>query len=237
MIIQWHVSAISEGRYVNRGDPRSSFSFIVCQKQLPIQGESVNKKGEWNHARWQPIAQTMHLIYANLKEQCLDSKSKLCTILPNIFIAKQHRLHHFHTSSSVCVSLFFFSTEDYNLLLLSSWWNSALLYSVGVCLPLWTLALAQMFAGTIGLNLLLLTYCNYMGSSYRMQNIFLKYDKTYLPEDSCENIPIVWKEVISFKERKFSLVIPYKEMRPWFYGKKCPGTQRCLCQYTLGKMY
>lgn len=85
VIIQWNVSAISEGLYVNRGDLRSSFSFMVCQKQLCVQGESVNKKGGWNHARWQPIPQTMHLIYANLKEQCLDSKSELCTIMTNIF--------------------------------------------------------------------------------------------------------------------------------------------------------
>lgn len=38
----------------------------------------------------QPIAHTMCLIYADLKEQCLDSKSKLCTIKTNIFITRQH---------------------------------------------------------------------------------------------------------------------------------------------------
>lgn len=72
------MSAISEGLCVNRSDPRSVLSFIACQKQLPIQGRSVNKKGGWNHAKWQPIAHKMHLIFVDLKEQCLDIKSKSC---------------------------------------------------------------------------------------------------------------------------------------------------------------
>lgn len=56
-----------------------------------------------------------------------------------------------------------------------------------------------MFARTIGLHLVLLTYRNYTGNSHWMQDIFLKYDETFLPEeDSCENIPIVWKAVIRF---------------------------------------
>lgn len=107
MIIQWHMSAISEGLYVNRGDPRSSLSFLICQKQLPGQEKSLMKKRGWNCDRWQPIAQTMFLIYANLTEQSLDSKLKLCTIMANIFIAKQYCRHHFHTSQSDYVSLFF----------------------------------------------------------------------------------------------------------------------------------
>lgn len=116
VIIQWHMSAISEGLYVNKGDPRSSLCFLICQKQLPGKEKSLMKKRGWNCDRWQPIAQTMCLIYANLKEQCLKPKLKLCTIMTNIFIAKQHCLHHFHISHSDYIFPLFFP-EDYNLLL------------------------------------------------------------------------------------------------------------------------
>lgn len=47
-----------------------------------------------------------------------------------------------------------------------------------------------MFAGAIGVSLVLLTYCNYMGNSHWMQDIFLRYNKIFLPEeDSWETIP------------------------------------------------
>lgn len=59
-----------------------------------------------------------------------------------------------------------------------------------------------MFAGTIGLNLVLFTYCDYTDDSQWLQNIFFKYDEAFLPGgDSWENISIVWKEVICFKKK------------------------------------
>lgn len=144
------------------------------------------------------------------KRAVFGLQGKIMYYYDKYFYCKTARSSSFYQFFSL--PLFFF-TEGYNLLLLSSWWNSALLYSVGACLPLWTLALAQMFAGTIGLNLVLLTYCNYMGSSHWMQDIFLKYNKTFLPGVfSWENIPIVWKEVISLREAL----------------EKCPGTQSKL---------
>lgn len=48
VIIQWHMSAISEGLHVNRGDPRSSLCLLICQKQLPGKEKSLMKKRGWN---------------------------------------------------------------------------------------------------------------------------------------------------------------------------------------------
>lgn len=139
----------------------------------------------------------MCLINADLEEQCLDSKLKLCTIMTNIFIVKPLSSAFSYQLFRLCLPLLF--PEGYNLLLLSSCWNAALLYSVCVFLPLLTLALAQMFAGTLGLNLVLFTYCDYTGNSHWLQGIFFKYDETFLPGgDSWENTSTVWKEVICF---------------------------------------
>lgn len=133
-----------------------------------------------------------------IKKSSVWTPSQNYVLLWQIFLLQNSTIFIIFIPVLQFVSLSFF-TEGCNLLLLSSWWNSALLYSVDVCLPLWTLALAQTFAGTIGLNLVLLTYCYYRGNSHWMQNTFLKYDKTFLPgEDFCENIPIVWKEGICF---------------------------------------
>lgn len=56
-----------------------------------------------------------------------------------------------------------------------------------------------MFAGTIDLNLVLFAYCDYTGNSHWLQDIFFKYDETFVPGgDSWENISIVWKEDICF---------------------------------------
>lgn len=52
-----HIS-YSERLYVSKGDPRSSLSFLTCQKKLSGQGKSLKKKRGWNHDRWQAIAQT-----------------------------------------------------------------------------------------------------------------------------------------------------------------------------------
>lgn len=71
VIIQWHMSAISEGLYVNRGDPRSSLSFPIFQKQLPGQEKSLMKKRGWN--RWQ------------VATNCTDNVFALCQFKRAVF--------------------------------------------------------------------------------------------------------------------------------------------------------
>lgn len=191
-----------------QGWPKEQFVLSNLSKTAPGSRKISNE--EKRMELWQVAANcTDNVFYScQFKREVFGLQVKIVYYYDKYFYWKTPLSSPFsYQSFRLCLPLFF--PEGYNLLLHSYCWNSVLLYSVCVFLPLLALALALMFAGTIGLNLVLFTNCDYTGNSHCLQVIFFKYDETFVPGgDSWENTSIVWKEVICFLKKKIIISLP-----------------------------
>lgn len=159
-----HVSYF-RGTVCEQGWPKEQFVLSNLSKTTPWSRTISNE--EKGMELWQVATNCTDNVFdlCQFKRAVFGLKVKIMYYYDKYFYYKTALSSAFsYQLFRLCLPLFF--PEGYNLLLLSSCWNSVLLYSACVFLPLLTLALAQMFAGTISLNLVLFTYCDYTGNSH-----------------------------------------------------------------------